>query len=83
MMAEDDGYVAHPLCISVGPLERLCALLLLLMGRLTALNLLIPIAPQLPPFHELKHLELHSSEAPSQSAAIASLPRNSCSISDT
>ncbi|CAL8462636.1 g2169 [Coccomyxa elongata] len=30
------------------------------MSRLTALNLFIPKAPQLPPFNELEHLELHS-----------------------
>ncbi|BDA46377.1 hypothetical protein COCOBI_08-4690 [Coccomyxa sp. Obi] len=62
MMAKDrrgsDG--ARPLYISEGPLERLCARLLPLMGRLTALNLSIPRVPQLPPFNELVHLELHS-----------------------
>ncbi len=47
-----------------GPLERLCARLLPLMSRLTALNLSIPKAPQLPPFNDLEHLELHSCEIP-------------------
>ncbi|CAL8462513.1 g2046 [Coccomyxa elongata] len=51
---------ARPLYISEGPLERLCARLLPLMGRLTALNLSMPKAPQLPSFNELEHLELHS-----------------------
>lgn len=66
MMAKErrgtDG--ARPLYISEGPLERFCALLLQLMGRLTALNLTIPSIPQLPSFQELKHMELHSSEYP-------------------
>lgn len=50
--------------ISDGPMERLCADLLPLMGSLTALNLLIPRVPRLPAFHELEHLELHSSKIP-------------------
>ncbi len=45
-----------------GPVERLCARLLPLMDRLTALNLFIPKCPQLPSFNELEHLELHCSE---------------------
>ncbi|CAL8469830.1 g9372 [Coccomyxa elongata] len=44
---------------SEGPVERLCARLLPLMDRLTALNLFIPRVPRLPPFKELEHLELH------------------------
>ncbi|BDA46509.1 hypothetical protein COCOBI_08-6030 [Coccomyxa sp. Obi] len=51
---------ARLLYISEGPLERLCACLLPLMGGLTVLNLFIPKAPQLPPFNKLEHLEIHS-----------------------
>jgi len=66
MMAKErrGTHGARPLYISKGPLERFCARLLPLMGRLTALNLIIPSVPQLPAFQELKHLELHSSESP-------------------
>ncbi|BDA46510.1 hypothetical protein COCOBI_08-6040 [Coccomyxa sp. Obi] len=52
--------LAQPPQFPEGPLERLCARLLPLMGRLTVLNLTIPKVPQLPPFEQLEHLELHS-----------------------
>lgn len=50
----------RPLYVSSGPLEALCALILPLMSRLQALNLFISFIPQLPPFQELRNLELHA-----------------------
>jgi hypothetical protein len=66
--------VPRPLYISNGPLEGLCAMLLSLMPRLRALNLFISFIPQLPPFQELRHLELHAVKFSGIQAAVLGMP---------
>ena len=63
-LAKANQDAGRPLYNSEGPLDRLCAHILPLMSGLIALNLRVPKAPQLPPFHKLEQLELHAGEVP-------------------
>ena len=78
-LAKDNQDRGRPLYDSEGPLERLCARILPLMSHLIALNLLVPKAPQLPPFNKLVQLELHASEVPCPHVVNASIDTVVCS----